>query len=1034
MMLQNQFGNARNILKSDEQLGAVVHQAQIDNFLKPTDADQPLILPQESLDNLPNTLMQWQDLHKVMSNLTAGNGSSPCGFNIDIFKYAWTEDETVTGIHNSQVNPIRPVTPLQMAFLNFAQASSMNQLPVECYDTFLHVAKCTPVLKSNDDGSLRRLPAPHQDKAKLRLAGAGNKMKLIFERAQTLANKNSRRDKLKTEAQYGTSQSGAEIACGTTSLFHEQLESDWADRQTRNQLQQRNPDHHPAPTISQNMNDICSQLQNAFPDILGTDQPFQELKDLLNASHQACQTGPDQSGNMAALVNLLSSLPEFLQLRALHVDDLNALGVLNLDIENAHTSYRLKEAFEAACLAEPSLSRLFYQATAMKSTLIIPDGRGGFIKRILKKGGIQGVLSTGILFKHLVGPVLTSLKEIILFENIGIEDDIVLKGTLFQRIITFYALKKVLFAKTGLILQQAKCKNYSMHPDDCDLFTTFCNSVHQFGHAPIVVPPNQGYKFCGKYFGNRDWTYRNIERQVDKCISNLQELEALSTIQTQFKLLQVCDTANLSHLLRLYPPSFLDPLYNRWDTALMDWAITKLDLPRRNRQLWRPFLRRVFSPIRFAGLGLRCLKRGAHAGFICSWAAVIEDGIECNPSIHDRIQSLKEAANTSRQAFAANSPLSSKLLNSIRQIHLGRSTEEEEEGFPPTPNLTQRQLTRLPDVNGRNFWAACANKGSQRKIREVDNQRRFDAELNAPSTSISHKRYLTQNSNKQGKAGASLRTKGVGISQMSDAAFQLKAAGHLGVPLQTIYRLLTPADVDRSGQIFTKSCRDEENRVIPCPLCNQNQLDNHGHHLSKCLRINRSLTHDLLCLQTKRLIQTTLAIPTPVTLEEANLMIPGSPPSDQNHRADVNALINGIMYVTDISMVSNALQPGQDEIQDMTTSIQARDQTKRNKYRNLRPEYTFVPLIFGVNGFIGKSAASFFKVLANAVDSLGRIPLWYYWQNIVPEFLTAIDIGNCLTHQNFFRTLNRRDNPQRRRIIDSNARVGYPSSAPRRFF
>ena len=39
-----------------------------------------------------------------------------------------------------------------------------------------------------------------------------------------------------------------------------------------------------------------------------------------------------------------------------------------------------------------------------------------------------------------------------------------------------------------------------------------------------------------------------------------------------------------------------------------------------------------------------------------------------------------------------------------------------------------------------------------------------------------------------------------------------------------------------------------------------------------------------------------------------------------------------------------------------------------------------------------------------------------------------------ITHQNFFRTLNRRENPQRRRIIDSNARVGYPSSAPRRFF
>jgi len=395
---------------------------------------------------------------------------------------------------------------------------------------------------------------------------------------------------------------------------------------------------------------------------------------------------------------------------------------------------------------------------------------------------------------------------------------------------------------------------------------------------------------------------------------------------------------------------------------------------------------------------------------------------------------MKQAANTSGAAFNANSTLSSKLLESIRQIHLGRSTEEELDGFPPTPNLTQSQLSRLPDVNGRNFWAACAKKGSQRKIREVDNQRRFDAELNDPSTSISHKRYLTQSSNKQGKAGASLRTKGVGISQMSDAAFQLKAAGHLGVPLQTIYRLLTPADVDRSGQIFTKCCRDEENRVIPCPLCNQNQLDNHGHHFSKCLRNNRSLTHNLLCLQTKRLIQTTLAIPTPVNLEESNLMIPGSPPSLQNHRSDVNALINGLMYVTDISLVSNALQPGQDEIQDMSTTIHRRDRAKRLKYENLRPEYTFAPLVFGVNGYIGKSAASFFKVLANAVDSLGRIPLWYYWQNIVPEFLTAIDIGNCLTHQNFFRTLNRRENPQRRRIIDSNARVGYPSSAPRRFF
>jgi len=74
---------------------------------------------------------------------------------------------------------------------------------------------------------------------------------------------------------------------------------------------------------------------------------------------------------------------------------------------------------------------------------------------------------------------------------------------------------------------------------------------------------------------------------------------------------------------------------------------------------------------------------------------------------------------------------------------------------------------------------------------------------------------LRESANKKGKAGATLRTKGVGISQMSDAAFRMKVCGHLGVPYPSIYRLLTPEDVDRSGQVFTACVRDEENRVIP---------------------------------------------------------------------------------------------------------------------------------------------------------------------------------------------------------------------------
>jgi hypothetical protein len=652
----------------------------------------------------------------------------------------------------------------------------------------------------------------------------------------------------------------------------------------------------------------------------------------------------------------------------------------------------------------------------------------------LKKGGIQGVLSTGLLFKHLVGPIITSLKDIVQFENVGIEDDIVLKGTFCQRIVAFYALKKLLLAKAGLVLQQSKCKNYSLHPDDCSLFSTLCNQIQGFGSEPISIPPNEGYKFCGKYFGNQDWRFRQIEMQVDTCISNLTELEGLSTIQTQFKLLQVCDSSKLSHLLRLYPPSFLAPLYERWDEALVDWAMTKFNLPIHTRTLWRSHLRRVLSPVRYAGIGLKSLVRGAHAGFLCAWSAVINDGVACSPSIHAAIEDLKLAANNSSEALRSNSALGAEILAAIRQIHQGISQNEINNFYPAPPALTAMQLRRLPNIHGSNFWSCCADKGSQRKLREVDNCRRYQAELEAITTSVTHHRMLRESSNKKGKAGATLRTKGVGISQMSDAAFRMKVCGHLGVPYPSIYRLLTPEDVDRSGQVFTACVRDEENRVIPCPLCNKNLLDNLGRHFAKCCKVNRSLTHNLSCLQVRHLIQTTLAIPTPVILEEANLMIDGSSPNLQNHRSDVNALISGIMYVTDISICTNALQPNRDELQEMGRSIRKREEQKRRKYSQLRREYKFVPLVFGATGFVGTSAAHFFKILADAVDSLGRIPIWYYWQNIIPEFLTVIDIGNWLTHETFFRTLNRRDNPQRTRIIDSSNRRGFPSNAPRSYF
>jgi hypothetical protein len=117
----------------------------------------------------------------------------------------------------------------------------------------------------------------------------------------------------------------------------------------------------------------------------------------------------------------------------------------------------------------------------------------------------------------------------------------------------------------------------------------------------------------------------------------------------------------------------------------------------------------------------------------------------------------------------------------------------------------------------------------------------------------------------------------------------------------------------------------------------------------------------------------------------------------------------------------------------MNVSIARRESEKITKYRLLRSEYSFIPLVFGTNGYISPSSSKFFQILANKVDSLGRIPVWYFWQSLIPEFLTTIDRGIYQQQQDFFRKLAHKMNPQRNRMIDNTTRLAAPSSAARRF-
>jgi len=692
------------------------------------------------------------------------------------------------------------------------------------------------------------------------------------------------------------------------------------------------------------------------------------------------------------------------------------MGALNLDILNAHTSFRLKEAFEAAVKAEPALARLFYQGTALNSTLVIPDGKGSYIVEILKKGGIQGVLVTGLLFKHLIGPIIVSLKEILGFENVGIEDDIILKGSLFQRILSFYVLKKLFSSKAGLVLQQTKSKSFSLHPLDSSIFKSICQGVDGFGHSPVCLPTSTGFKFCGKYFGHPDWVLAQVSTQIEKAIVSLGELDVLSTLQVQYKLITTCDNQKLSHLLRMYNPDSMQDLYLNWDNEMINWSRTKFNLPQENREIWKGQMRNILSPLKWGGLGFHSLARRAHTGFICAWSAVIADGVHCNPSIKASLIQIKNSADAGHNTLQHSNGLGQTLANCIKRLHLGRTAREILDDSPIPPPLTEKHLRYLPNSDCKGFYDSCAGKGSMRRITAVDQERFFKAQHNA-ATQISRRNDLDNSS--QGRSGASLTCTGVGKSQMLDAAFQHKVQRFLGVPAATQYNVTPPEDVDRSGQSFTRCCRDEHGNEIACPLCEKNLLSNRGSHQSTCIKNDRSITHNQICLQLEKFITNTCGLQTKVDLEQANIMRNGAPAAMQNRRGDLTFYVNGLCYVVDVSVCSMALRNSTtDETETIAHSCAAREQDKRNKYAMIRDEFIFLPFVVGNNGYLSKSAFKVFKILGDAVQAAGRISKHYFISNLIPEFMTVVDRGEYMTQQRYLRKLADKRNPQRCRIID----------------
>ena len=94
----------------------------------------------------------------------------------------------------------------------------------------------------------------------------------------------------------------------------------------------------------------------------------------------------------------------------------------------------------------------------------------------------------------------------------------------------------------------------------------------------------------------------------------------------------------------------------------------------------------------------------------------------------------------------------------------------------------------------------------------------------------------------------------------------------------------------------------------------------------------------------------------------------------------------------------------------------------------LGPEFKVIPVVLGTNGTLGKGAQKFFSLLCREMVSYGRIPAWYFWSNILPDFMSNLDRGAHDLHLCWNRKRLNSQNPASIRLFDRTTRLGLEGS------
>ena len=85
-------------------------------------------------------------------------------------------------------------------------------------------------------------------------------------------------------------------------------------------------------------------------------------------------------------------------------------------------------------------------------------------------------------------------------------------------------------------------------------------------------------------------------------------------------------------------------------------------------------------------------------------------------------------------------------------------------------------------------------------------------------------------------------------------------------------------------------------------------------------------------------------------------------------------------------------------------------------------------VVLGTNGTLGKGAQKFFSLLCREMVSYGRIPAWYFWSNILPDFMSNLDRGAHDLHLCWNRKRLNSQNPASIRLFDRTTRLGLEGS------